>query len=113
VQHKVLERHPAAHLRVYAIWTDKRVADSRSRWDGAELVDRRVMHLWDDVDLSGRWLVERVPDFDGNDWDTYALFGPDARWEGTLSPPLSSGSTIIRNSDRLAAAIAPLLGSGP
>jgi hypothetical protein len=58
VQRNILERHPSVRLRVYAIWTDKRFFDSRAQWDAASLVDKRVTHLWDGDDLSGRWLVE-------------------------------------------------------
>jgi hypothetical protein len=109
VQHTILERHPGSRLRVYAIWTDKLPFDSRRQWDAAELVDPRVMHLWDGDDLSGRWLTGHAPDFHGGDWDAYALFGPDARWTTALTAPLSSGSPVIRTSDELAAAIGPLL----
>jgi hypothetical protein len=111
VQHTILERHPGSRLRVYAIWTDRLPFDSRRRWDAAELVDRRVMHLWDGGDLAGRWLVGHARDFHGGDWDAYALFGPDARWTTTttLAAPLSSGSTVIGSSAELAAAIGPLL----
>lgn len=110
MQHNLLERYPGARLRVYAIWTDKRFFDSRDRWDAAGLVDRRVTHLWDAPDLSGNWLVEHAPDYHAGDWDAYALFGPEARWDQTLPSPLSSGSTVIGSSDDLARAIAPLVG---
>jgi hypothetical protein len=109
VQREILERHPTARLKVYAVWTDKRFFDSRAQWDAAGLVDKRVTHLWDGDDLSGRWLVEHAPGFRGGDWDAYALFGPDATWSATLPSPVSSGSTVIGSSDELAGAIAPLL----
>ncbi len=110
MQHTILEPHPGARLRVLAIWTDRRFFDSRQQWDAAELVDPRVTHLWDQGDLSGRWLVEHAPGFRGGDWDAYALFGPDARWTATtLTPPLSSGPTVMGSSDDLAAAVRPLL----
>jgi hypothetical protein len=109
VQHTILERHLGSRLRVYALWTDKLPFDSRRRWDAAELVDRRVMHLWDGGDLAGRWLVDHARGFHGGDWDAYTLFGPDARWTTMLAAPLSSGSPVIGSSDQLAAAIGPLL----
>jgi hypothetical protein len=113
VQHDILERHPAARLRVYALWTNKLFFDSRDRWDAAGLADPRVTHLWDGPDVVGRWLVEHAPGFDGGDWDAYALFGPEARWTAASPPaPVSSGSTVVANRDRLARAILPLLAGG-
>jgi hypothetical protein len=113
VQHDILERHPTARLRVYAIWTDRLFFDSRNRWDTAGLADPRVTHLWDGADLVGRWMVEHMPGFDGGDWDAYALFGPRAAWSATTPPaPVSSGSTVVGSRDRLDTAILPLIAAG-
>jgi hypothetical protein len=60
VQSDILKPHPTAHLRVYAIWTNKLFGDARNRWDAAGLTDPRVMHLWDANDTSGDWLVDHV-----------------------------------------------------
>jgi len=46
-------------------------------------------------------------------WDTYALFGPGATWTVTAGPLLSSGSPVIDSTDRLTAAITPLLLGAP
>ena len=78
MQSKLLEAHPHARLRVYAIWVNKLFGDARNRWDAAGLTDPRVVHLWDADDVSGGWLAGNVAGYQGSDWDTYLLFGPDA-----------------------------------
>jgi hypothetical protein len=80
VQSKLLNAHPHARLRVYAIWVNKLFGDARNRWDAAGLTDPRVVHLWDADDVSGGWLADNVTGYRGGDWDTYLLFGPDATW---------------------------------
>ena len=51
MQSKLLEAHPHARLRVYAIWVNKLFGDARNRWDAAGLTDPRVVHLWDAEDV--------------------------------------------------------------
>jgi hypothetical protein len=104
-----LERHPRASLRVYAIWAAKYGFDSRDQWDGGGLTDRRVVHLWDGPDIAGDWFVAHEAGFRGNDWDTYLLFGPSARWTTQPGPLIGSGSPVIDQADALARSIAPLL----
>jgi len=53
--------------------------------------------------------VHHLPGYRGNDWDAYALFGPDAEWTAAPPPVLSSGSNVIDRTDALQAAIGPLL----
>jgi hypothetical protein len=71
VQSKLLEAHPHARLRVYAIWVNKLFGDDRNRWDAAGLTDPRVVHLWDADDVSGGWLAGNVAGYQGSNWDTY------------------------------------------
>ena len=52
MQSKLLNAHPDARLRVYAIWVNKLFGDARNRWDAAGLTDPRVVHLWDTDDVS-------------------------------------------------------------
>jgi hypothetical protein len=110
VQQNVLERAPQADLKVYAIWTDKLFTDSRRKWDAGGLTDPRVAHFWDGPDQLGGWFVKRMKDFQGGDWDTFLLFGPDAKWDAVPSPLLGSGSSVIGQSDNLKKEISPLLG---
>ena len=94
MQSEILAAHPRARLRVYAIWTSKLFGDARDRWDAAGLVDPRVTHLWDGADVSGAWLAANVRGYQGGDWDTYLLFGPDASWTGRPGPLASSGGPV-------------------
>jgi hypothetical protein len=109
VQSDILNAHPKAHLRVYAIWTKKLFGDARHRWDAAGLTDRRVVHLWDGNDVSGDWLVNHVSGYQGGDWDTYLLFGPEATWSSQPTPLRSSGSPVDDQVDALSQAFSPLL----
>ena len=109
MQEEILARNPGAELRVYAIWVNKYFLASRDRWDGGGLTDRRVVHLWDERDLTGDWFVAHLDSFRGGNWDSYLLFGPDAEWTTLPSPLLSSGSTIIGQRDELARSVRALL----
>jgi hypothetical protein len=111
VQSKILNEHPNAHLRVYAIWVNKLFGDARRRWDAAGLTDPRVVHLWDPHDLSGDWLVGNVAGYQGGDWDTYLLFGPDATWTSRPGPLASSGGPVDHQIQDLGRALTVLLAS--
>lgn len=110
---QLLAAHLGARLRVYALWTNKLFGDRRSRWDADGLTDPRVTHLWDGKDVAGDWLAANVAGYQGGDWDTYLLFGPEAIWPaGTPPSPLrSSGSPVDANASALRQAIGPLLGA--
>ncbi len=75
--------------------------DSRSAWPATVLPDSRVTHLWDEKKVVGRWFSERVPGHPGVVWDAYFLYSGQARWEGTPSPLVSSGSTVISRRSEL------------
>ncbi len=109
MQTDILEKHPHAKLRVYAIWTVKLTFDWRDQWDAGGLTDSRVIHLWDQQDLLGDWFVDHLPGDQAGDWDAYRLFGPTTTW--TAQPPtlISSGSSVIGTKDTLAHSIGPLL----
>jgi hypothetical protein len=95
VQTEILAKQPSPRLRVYAVWVSKLFTDARRRWDAAGLTDRRVVHLWDPEDASGGWLAGNVPEYDGPDWDTYLLFGPDATWADRPGPLRDHGSPVV------------------
>ena len=109
MQSKLLKAYPHARLRVYAIWVNKLFGDARNRWDAAGLTDPRVVHLWDADDVSGGWLADNVADYQGGNWDTYLLFGPDATWTSRPAPLRSSGSPVDHQIDDLRQALAALL----
>jgi hypothetical protein len=92
------------------IWVKRWATDTRAEIDGAGLVDSRVTHLWDAGNVIGAGLLDRFGvDFGGLDYDFFLLFDRNAIWSPTVPRPVSTGATIIGDSDRLAAAIAPLL----
>ena len=95
MQTEILAKQPSPNLRVYAIWASKLFTDARRRWDAAGLTDSRVVHLWDPEDASGGWLAGNVPEYDGPDWDTYLLFGPDATWADAPAPLRAHGSPVV------------------
>lgn len=69
-----------------------------------------VTHLWDADNLVGQGFLDRLGvDFGGLDDDFFLLFDRNATWGPTPPRPVSTGATVIGQSDRLAAAIAPLL----
>jgi hypothetical protein len=109
VQQEILAPNPQADVRVYAVWTERMLGDARNQWDAAELIDPRVVHLWDERNLVGPWIVDNVEGYEGGDWDLYLLFGPDARWGDTPAPLVDSGFTVIGRSEELQRAISPLL----
>ena len=99
MQSDILEANPTARLRVYAIWTNKLFGDARNRWDAD--------------DVAGDWLAGHVSGYQGGDWDTYLLFGPEATWSGRPGPLRSSGSPVDEQVGVLRDAVAPLLAAPP
>jgi hypothetical protein len=68
-----------------------------------------VVHLWDAKDVSGAWLAANVPGYQGSDWDSYLLFGPEATWTSHPTPLRSSGVPVFDRIQELSQAITPLL----
>jgi hypothetical protein len=92
------------------VWVKRWALDARTEIDGAGMVDPRVTHLWDAGNVIGEGFLDQFGvDFGGLDYDFFLLFGPDATWGATPPRPLSSGATVIGDSDRLAASAATLL----
>lgn len=89
----MLDAHPDADLRVYAIWFAMYPTDLRERWPADVLTDARVVHWWDEGKQVGRWYAQRMGDIrdrlapGASDaggtilWDAYLVYGPDARWD--------------------------------
>ncbi len=101
---------------MYAVWFDMLVADSRDQWDANLMPDARVTHLWDQHRRVGCWYGKNQPPklhFGPIVWDTYYLYGPDARWDEVPEPLIGSGYTILAARQSLANQIAPLLGTQP
>jgi hypothetical protein len=109
VQTNILEKYPDSDLKVYAIWFEMLSGDARDTWDPAVLSDDRVRHFWDARGAAGRWYSKHVYGEDGIAWDVYFLYGPDAEWQSTPPPLISTGGDIISTTEPLAADVARLL----
>lgn len=69
--------------------------------NGTTMPDPRVTHFWDGETQVGQWFAEEVERYRGVSWDTYYLYGPEAKWD-TVPPSLaSSGGTIYHERETL------------
>jgi hypothetical protein len=101
VQNELLAQYPAQDLRVYAVWLPMLWGDAREKWNGTNMPDPRAIHFWDGEMQVGQWFAKEVEGYRGISWDTYYLYGPDARWETIPSPLVGSGGTIIDQREAL------------
>ncbi len=104
MQTDVLEPHANADVRVYAVWFNMMVKDSRARWRSTLLPDGRVTHFWDESKIVGTWFGDRSPAHDIL-WDAWLLYGADATWTDEPPAPLGTGRTIMASRDALKAQI--------
>jgi hypothetical protein len=107
---ELLQKQPSANVVVHAIWFEALpVVDKRESWPADLLTDPRAIHHWDDgrvvasffgadPALRGKGLIG----WRGAMWDTYLLFGRDARWADRPAPLVGAGFTIIAASEQLA-----------
>lgn len=106
VQRELLEKNPAARIRVYAVWFAMFPGDDRGDWRPDVLGDLRVIHLWDEEKKAGKFYKEHLNlrDYRAEAlWDAYILYDREATWESVPSEPVSWGYTIVGTRDRLAA----------
>jgi hypothetical protein len=97
-------------LRVYVVWVKRWAVDTREEVDGAGMVDPRVTHLWDAGNVIGEGFLDRFGvDVGGLDYDFFLLFDRNTTWDQDPPRPLSSGATVIGDSDRLADSAASVL----
>jgi hypothetical protein len=95
---------------VYVVWVRRWALDTRGEIDGAGMVDRRVTHYWDAGNVIGQPFLDRLGvDLGGLDYDFFLLFDRGATWGLSPPRPVSSGATVIGDSDRLADSAASLL----
>ena len=107
VQKELLERYPRADLSIYAVWFSMMPADSRAKWPANLLTDTRVIHRWDEPKAVGHWFGARTPAlqnqltadsaWSGGEvlWDSYLLYGSDARWDDAPTHLIHWGRTIV------------------
>jgi hypothetical protein len=123
VQKDLLAKYPEADVRVYAIWFNMFPGDSKSEWPPELLTDSRVVHRWDEPKAVGTFFgqsrskmqAQLTSDSNGTGgdilWDSYLLYGPEARWDSFPTGLTHWGRTIVaaretlrRQFDRLFAA---------
>ena len=92
------------------VWVKRWALDTRAEIDGAGMIDPRVTHLWDTGTVIGQGFLDRFGvTFGGLDYDFFLLFDRDAIWGNRAPRPVSSGATVISESERLANDAAVLL----
>jgi hypothetical protein len=123
VQTELLQKYPAANLRVYAIWFNMMPNDSRAKWPPNLLTDSRVIHRWDEPKAVGRWYAQQAASirpqlstgsaWSNGDilWDAYLLYGSDASWSEAPAGLIHWGRTIVAGRDALKDDIERLLGN--
>jgi hypothetical protein len=95
---------------VYVVWVRRWALDARNEVDGAGMVDQRVTHYWDAGNVIGQPFLDWLGvDFGGLDYDFFLLFDRTATWGPSPPRPVSSGATVIDDSERLADSAASLL----
>jgi len=112
VQQDILDKHPAANLKVYTVWFSTLAGDSRSAWHSGAMPDPRVTNLWDEGRVVSQWFSKYVVGDQSYLWDAYFLYGSDAWWENTETKPsalISSGGPVLDKRDQLEASILPLM----
>ena len=118
MQKEILEKQPDANLRVYAVWFSMIESDSRPRWPRDILSDPRVIHLWDEERILGRWYAQdlnlklwsrTLKTWTDALWDAYLLYDAEARWSSGPRPLVAWGTTIMESREELRAKLHPLL----
>ena len=107
MHNELLAKYPKADVRVYAIWFGMFPGDARDKWPAELLTDIRVMHRWDEPKAVGMFFGSNKAKLQprltadsngaGGDvlWDSYLLYGPDARWDGFPTGLRQWGRTIV------------------
>jgi hypothetical protein len=110
VRGNVLQRHPAAKLRLLVVWLNMMPGDSRQMTDLRLFSDPRATNFWDQDYVAGHWFAGNVDGYDGIAWDQYYVYGADAEWTGRPGPLLGEGGPVIASTGDLDKTLAPLLG---
>ena len=89
------------------------VGDDRSKVDVDLILDSRATHYWDGERLLGTWFPKQQEyesvTFGPIAWDTYFLYGPDAKWGEVPAPLTTYGRTVISKSRNLEKSLNQLL----
>ncbi len=104
VQSDILDVHPEAPVKVYAVSYEMLGGDRFAKWlvDPSDdlISDARALHFWDDDKAIGRYYEDKVtrlgqPGEERIEWDAYFLYGPDTTWSNDPPEPISWGRTIV------------------
>ncbi len=94
-----------ANLRIYAVWVPF-VGGSQDAIDLSILGDAHVTQYWDGGAITSDWFEQNVTKNGFPTYDIYFLYGAEARWKAIPDPLVSSGTTVIGQSDQLLSALA-------
>lgn len=90
----ILGKVLSAELRLYAIWIKRLKRDVRASCDSAIFGDPRASVFWDGNQIMGKWFA-RAEGLTSVAWDTYYLYGPEAKWGAAPSPLVASGFPVV------------------
>ena len=107
VHETVLKRRE--DFRLYAVWIPMLKEDKRGCIDPALFADPRALRFWDGRRVLGRWFAETEDRLARVAWDSFFLYGPEARWRLKPSPLLRSGFPVLHFKSDLNEALRPLL----
>jgi hypothetical protein len=104
VRSEILEKHPDANMKVYAVWFRNLWTDARFMWRSSVLDDPRVVNFWDSGKAAGKWYAANVTHREPGvvEWDAWFLYTPG---KGFSEPPAGWGEPIIRSRESLGAYI--------
>ena len=106
MQKQLLDNYPKADLAVYAVWFNMYPGDERAKWPPDLFPDPRVIHRWDEHKATGRYFGARAeamrpqltPGSNWNGeilWDSFLLYGRDAKWTDAPTGLIHWGRTIV------------------
>lgn len=89
VHRYVLEAMPEADLRVYVVWgpMQHKETEEDARAATVNVPDPRADHFWTDDHVLAEAFQEPLGIEGEPAWDTYMIYGPEARWEGKPPAP--------------------------
>ncbi len=104
---EILEKHREAKIEVYAVWFRNLMADFRFFWPSGALDDPRVVNLWDDQKVAGKWYAANVTRRGAEvEWDAWILYPPGKAFADS---PLAWGRSIVASRERLRTEVENLL----
>lgn len=84
----MLAKIPDERLRTYVVWVPMNRALERDVANATkEVWDPRARHYWDETNWLGKTYQDVLHGFPFEPvWDTYILYGPDAKWDAAQPP---------------------------